>query len=1296
MSNFVHLHVHSEYSLLDGLPHPHDLATRASELQQHALALTDHGSMFAAIEFYDACKAKGVKPIIGVEAYLARRSMKDRDAKEDRSSYHLLLLAENNEGYQNLLKLVSAAQLEGYYYYPRIDHELLAKHSAGIICTTGCPSSQVPRLLHDGRKDEARKAAAWYRDVFNDRFFVELQEHGIAEFAGLDKELIALAREFNLPLVATNDAHYLRPEDANAQDILLCIQTNTVVTDPKRMRMDGSDYYLKSSEEMAQVWREFPEALANTLLIAERCNVDLDFKGYHLPIFPVPDGITSEAYLRKICEEGFNRHYPQGNPAARERLEYELDVIHKMGFDTYFLIVWDLCRAAREMDIWYNVRGSAAGSMAAYCADITNLDPIQHRLIFERFLNPGRISMPDIDLDFPDDRRAELIEYTVRKYGRSNVAQIVTFGTLGAKAAIRDVGRALDYPLNEVDRVAKLVPGGPNIKLDDSLEKVAELKEVYENNDYLRNLIDTARLLEGVARHAGTHAAGVVVADKPLVEYAPLHRPTKGDETTGFPVVQFEMNYLERVGLLKMDYLGLATLTIMRRACELIAQRHGQRFDLGNIPTDDPKAFDLLARGDVTGVFQVEGAGLRKVLQQMKPSKFDHIVAAISLYRPGPMEYIPDYIDRMHGVQKVTYRHPSLEPILADTFAIMVYQEQIIEIAVKLAGYSASEGDVLRKAVGKKDKEKLLKERDKFVEHAGKHGVITREIAGEIFDDVEYFARYGFNKAHAADYAVLTCQTAFLKAHYAIEYMTALLTTETGNVEKIGQLTNEARRMGFEIVPPDVNASEGVFTIDASGKRIHFSLNAIKNVGSGAVDAIVAARNPSARSGGGGFKSLDDFCRRVDLRVINRRVLESLIKAGALDRFGRRAQLLKVLDRMMAASQSAHQASDRGQLSMFGSISAAAGVSADTFGTLPDEPENPNRQKLEDEKELTGAYFSDNPLQRLTRQTQKGVSHFANQLDESLAGQMISLAGVVTSARVITTKKGDPMAFVQIEEPSGHVEITVFPKTYKRTKELWQVEQMVTDRGKVELREGKIQVLCENASELKLAETSDAERMPTNEVNAVQIAIANEDEAALVAEMDADLTNLPPPPEEPPEDSQLATKGGALTVNSEQKKDSDLATKGGALTVNSEHRAVNSGRGAVRQQTTDDRPQTTVNGERPADAKTQIAESKQDYALPPIHGTGDAVAYAGVRRIESPRHLRIYFERADDHEEEVRRMRELLALLRSVPGRDRFTFFVPNPQGIVQLDFPNFTTTFAVVEEPLSQLVSEWGSLEIQ
>ncbi|MBI5032816.1 MAG: DNA polymerase III subunit alpha [Chloroflexi bacterium] len=1268
MSDFVHLHVHSEYSLLDGLPHPKDLAARAAELQQPALALTDHGSMFAAIDFYDSCRAKNIKPIIGVEAYLAKRRMKDKDSKEDRQSNHLLLLAENDTGYQNLLRLVSAAELEGFYYYPRVDHDLLAKYSDGLIVTTGCPSGEVPRLLHDGRIEDARKAFNWYRDVFKDRFYVELQEHGIAEFAGLDKQLIALAREFNVPLVATNDAHYLRPEDANAQDILLCIQTNTVITDSKRMRMDGSDYYLKSSEEMMQVWREVPEALKNTVAVAERCNVDLSFKGYKLPKFPVPDGFTAETYLRHLCELGFKKHFPDGSDAACQRLDYELGIIHSMGFDTYFLIVWDLIRFAKEQNIWYNVRGSAAGSMAAYCAGITNLDPIKHRLIFERFLNPGRISMPDIDLDFQDNRRAELITYTIQKYGKDNVAQIVTFGTLGAKAAIRDVGRALDYPLAEVDRVAKLVPTGPNIKLADSLENVAELKQVYEENDYLRKLIDNARLLEGVARHASTHAAGVVVTDKPVVEYVPLHRPTKGEDSGGFPVTQFEMGILERVGLLKMDYLGLATLTIMRRACELIEQRHGISYNLSNIPVEDTKAFELMSRGDVTGVFQVEGGGMRKMLMQMRPSKFAHIVAAVSLYRPGPMDYIPTYINRLHGVEKVEYKHPKLEQVLDETYGIIVYQEQIIQSAVLLAGYKPGEADEIRKAVGKKIKEKIEAHRGKFVKGAVANGV-EQAVAEAVYGDIEFFARYGFNKAHAANYAVLTCQTAFLKAYYPIEYMTALLTTETGNIEKVGQLVNEVRRMSIEVLPPDVNASGSDFTIAPNGKAIYFALSAIKNVGVGPVQVLL-----NARQNGGPFKSLDDFCRRVDLRQVNRRVLESLIKAGAMDRFGRRSQLLKVLDRMMAASQAAHQASDRGQLSMFGTMSAAPGMLADTFGTLPDEPEIPNRDKLSDEKELTGAYFSDNALMRLSRSSRKNVSHLVNQLDESLVKQSISLAGVVTSSRIITTKKGDPMAFVQIEDPSGTAEITVFPKTYARSRELWHVEALLLIKGKVELRDGKLQILCDSAEEYEIEDVPMGS-VPTNgggDEASVQISIPSEDEAVIanlahaIEESRADYDDLPPPPEEPPDDF-----GEQLPVNSEPS------------TVTSNQSPVASQPSVVAGQAV---AKSNGSGDKPVEKVKSGGGFAAVYAAAP----------ASPPRNSAPRHLRIFISRTENHEEDVHRMRELIVLLSSVEGRDRFTFYVPNPQGMVQLDFPNHSTNYSQVEESLTELIGEWGTLEVQ
>lgn len=1249
MPDFVHLHVHSEYSLLDGLPHPKDLAARAVELNQPALALTDHGALFAAIEFYDACKARGIKPIIGIEAYLARQTMRDRDPQEDRNSYHILLLAENNEGYQNLLKLASAAQLEGFYYYPRIDRELLAKHSAGLFCTTGCPSSLVPSLIREGQFEQARRMLAWFREVFGDRFYVELQQHKFGDFVTLNQHLIELAREFDLPLVATNDAHYLRAEDAGTQDILLCIQTNTTVTTSKRMRMEGNDYYLRSSEEMYALWHEIPEALTNTLAIAERCNVDLDFKGYHLPHFPVPEGFTPETYLRHLCEEGFKKRYPDGNPTARARLEYELSVIHSMGFDTYFLIVWDLIRAARERDIWFNVRGSAAGSIAAYCAGITNLDPLKHNLIFERFLNPGRVSMPDIDLDFQDDRRAELIEYTIQKYGKDNVAQIITFGTMAAKASIRDVGRALDYPLNEVDRIAKMLPTGPNVKIDDCLEKIPEFRQAYEESDYIRKLIDNARLLEGVVRNAGTHAAGVVVADRPIVEYAPLHRPTKGDNTGGFPVVQYEMNWLERVGLLKMDYLGLASLTVMRRACELIEQRHGIHYDLSNIPVEDPKAFDLLARGDVTGVFQVEGTGMRKVLQQLRPTKFEHVVATISLYRPGPMEYIGTYINRLHRKERVEYKHPKLKPILEETFGIIVYQEQIIQAAVALAGYKPGEADEIRKAVGKKIKEKIEAHREKFVKGAVANGV-ERAVAEAVYSDIEYFARYGFNKAHAANYAVLTCQTAFLKAHYPLEYMTALLTTEIGNVEKVGQLVSEVRRMGIEVVPPNINTSDVIFTITPDGRGIYFALSAIKNVGVGAMELIV-----NERKRGGRFKSLDDFCRRVDLRQVNRRGLESLIRAGALDEFGRRSQLLKIVDRMLTASQVAHQATERGQLLMFDALVADAPV--DTFGILPDEPELPQRDKLADEKELTGAYFSDHPLLRLAKHADKRVTHLAQQLDETLARQTITLAGVVTSARVITTKKGDTMAFVSLEDPSGTVELTVFPKVFERTRELWQTDAVVFVKGKVDVREGKLQVVCDSAEAYQFDDAEHAPRAQTT----VQYAMPDADEAALAefgAEMPFEEDVTVPPPPEPPEfhvpHAELRTPNAVFSVQ---------------CSVESGQEAESGKQEAIRN------TQYTGNGGEAVIQPPHLAESRAPY--------------------EPARHLRIFLTRTNDYAEDVRRMRELLAVLSSASGKDRFTFFVPNPQGIVQLDFPNHSTSYTQVQHTLNELMREWGRLEV-
>jgi DNA polymerase-3 subunit alpha len=1056
--SFVHLHVHSEYSLLDGLSRIKGLVAQARALGQPAIALTDHGVMYGAIEFYRAAKAAGVKPIIGMEAYLSDGPMGEKSQRR----FHLLLLAENHTGYRNLLKLASDAQLEGFYYKPRIDHERLARYNEGLIVTSGCMASEIPRLITEGQSEKARQQLDWYLDVFGpERFFLELQDHNIPDLTTINKALLEWGPRYSLRYVATNDVHYVKREDAKPHDLLLCIQTGKVVNEPDRMRMSDPSYYLKSRDEMARLFGEVPGALDNTLLIAERCDVNLDFQEYHLPQFDVPAGFDAQSYLRHLCEKGLRTRYAAraDTPLIRARLEHELSIIHAMGFDPYFLIVWDLCRAAKERDMWWNVRGSAAGSIVAYALEITMVDPLATDLIFERFLNPGRISMPDIDLDFPDDRRHELIEYTVSKYGHEQVAQIITFGTMGARAAVRDVGRVMDIPLTEVDRIAKMIPAIPGkpISIPEAIEQVSELQEAVKT-DYIRELLDNAAQLEGVARHASTHAAGVIISDKPLVEYCPLHRPTKGSADTGISVVtQWPMEIVESIGLLKVDFLGLSTLTIMRRACELIQRRHGVAYDLSNIPLEDPKAFELLASGDVMGVFQVEGSGFRRVLADMRPSKYEHIVAVLALYRPGPMEYIPTYIRRMHGQEPVEYKHPWLEPILAETYGIIVFQEQIIRIATDLAGYSPGDADQIRKAVGKKIREKIDQHRNRFINGAVKNG-IAREIASAIYDDIEFFARYGFNKAHAADYAVITCQTAYLKANYPVEYMAALMSVERNNTDKIGLLVAECHKMGIEVLPPDVNASDIDFSIEEhnGGNAIRFGLGAIKNVGEGPVQALLAARHS-----GGPFKNLDDFCRRVDLRQVNRRALESLIKVGALRPFGARSQLLGAVERLMSHSATIHKAKDVGQLSLFMTFSTQEAILA----ALPEVAEVPRKEILGWEKELVGTYISEHPLQAVIAQLQDTITHFTSDLDESLNGQMVTLAGMVEYVRRHTTKKGDPMAFVGIEDIQGLIEVVVFPRTWQETQDKWQLEKVVIVRGRVDAKGREPKLICESVTD---------------------------------------------------------------------------------------------------------------------------------------------------------------------------------------------------------------------------------------
>lgn len=1078
--SFVHLHVHSEYSLLDGFSNIKKLIQRAQEMNMPAIGLTDHGTMFGVIDFYNAAKKAGIKPIIGVEAYLAPRGMGSRDSQLDKKSTHLLLLAENQTGYQNLLRLASRAQLEGFYYYPRIDHDLLAAHSEGLICTTGCMSAEVPRLISDGNLEAARKQLDWYFDVFGkDRFFLELQEHDIPELDRINRQLIELGPRYNAEFVATNDVHYIDKEDARLQDILLAIQTGCLLADPNRMRMTDNSYYLRSPEEMAQIFSEVPQALANSLLIAERCNVDLGFKGYHLPNFPLPEAVSAESYLRRLCNEGVERRYGEraNDPMVQKRLNYELGVIHQMGFDTYFLIVWDLCRYAREQGIWYNARGSAAGSIVAYSLDITLVDPIDHGLIFERFLNPGRISMPDIDLDFRDDRRAEMLEYTARKYGDDKVAQIITFGTLGARAAIRDVGRVMDIPLPEVDRVAKLIPNIPGkpVTIDQALEEVNEFKQAYASTPYLKELIDTAGKMEGVVRNAGTHAAGVIITDRPIVEYLPLHRPTgqAAGESPVKTVTQFEMSVVESLGLLKVDFLGLATLSIMARACGLIARRHGISFTLDNIPVDDPETFEMLGRGETAGVFQFEGSGMRRWLVEMKPTELKHGIAMVALFRPGPMDFIPGYIRRMHGEEPVEYRHPWLEDIFKETYGFPVYQEQLMFAAMKLASYTAPEADDLRKAISKKLRDKLEMHRQKFVDGSVKNG-ISAKTAADIFSDWEEFARYGFNKSHAVDYGVIAVQTGYLKRHYPVEYMTALLSVSKNETAKVALYVADARRMGVPVEPPEINSSEWDFGIEdrSDGQAvIRFGMGAVKNVGQGAVEAILKAREAGA------FTDLNDFAKRVDLRQVGRRALECMTKVGALDRFGSRIAILDSLDRIIAVSASHFRAAETGQMSLFG---AHTGV-VEQVALPPAKSQVGRREVLNWERELIGLYVSDHPLSPVIDQLQDVVTHFSGQLPEVMHEEKVRVAGIITHFRNHQTKSGAAMAFVTIEDLQGTIELVVFPKTWEKVSEIVEVDRIVLVDGKVDARGGDPKILVDNivtGFERKIGETQPSSRQP--------------------------------------------------------------------------------------------------------------------------------------------------------------------------------------------------------------------------
>ncbi|MDR5684226.1 MAG: DNA polymerase III subunit alpha [Armatimonadota bacterium] len=1045
MSDFVHLHLHTEYSLLDGHSRIQPLMHRAAQLGMRALALTDHGAMYGAIEFYKAARETGIKPILGVEAYQAVRRHTDRDPRADNASFHLTLLACNEEGYRNLIRLVTRAHLDGFYYRPRIDKDLLAAHSRGLIGLSGCMQGEVPQRLLRGDPSGARDVAGLFRDIFEPgNFFVELQNQGLPEQQRLIPALVQLAREVGLPIVATNDVHYIAPEDAEAQDVLMCVQMNKTVHDPDRPRMgDVPHFYLKSAEEMARLFAELPEAVRNTVAIAERCDTRIELDVPKLPEFPVPEGFTAQSYLRHLCEQGIQRLYPRVTPEIQERLDYELGVIEKTGYAAYFLIVQDFVRFAKERGILTTVRGSAAGSLVLYACGVTDVDPLAYKLPFDRFLNLERYTLPDIDVDFMDTRRDEVIRYVMDKYGSDRVAQIITFGTMKARQAVRDVGRVLGMSYGEVDRIAKRVPFAAT--LDGALHGDPELRKMADEDERVARLLQLARKLEGVARNASTHAAGVIISRDPLTEHVPL---TRGKDDA--VMTQYDMNSVADIGLVKFDFLGLTNLTILDTALRIIERKRGVRVDLARLPLDDRKTYELLSSGETTGVFQLESSGMRRYLQELRPSSVQDIMAMVALFRPGPMANIPAYIRRKHGREKVTYPHPLLEPVLRDTYGVMVYQEDIMTVAQALAGYTLAEADVLCYAIRKKVKDKLLAQREKFVRGARERGV-PKEVVDRVFEQFEPFARYGFNRAHAACYGLIAYYTAYLKANYPAEYMTAVLSADSGNLERIGLDVEECRRMGIAVLPPDVNESEADFTV-VNENTIRFGLSTIKNVGTGAVEQIVRARED-----GGPFRSLYDLCARVDGRVVTKRVVESLIKAGATDSLGHRAALLAALDDAMEYGTRRQRQAAGAQTGLF-SFTAET----DAPPPLPDVEPLDTRTLLKMEREMLGLYVTDHPVRTWQPILERQARHRIADLPAVGDRETVVVGGIVTHVRAMTAKSsGSRFAAVTLEDLTGSVDVLVWPRTYERCGSILRPDAVVVVRGRMDNSEARPKLLAE-------------------------------------------------------------------------------------------------------------------------------------------------------------------------------------------------------------------------------------------
>ncbi|MFB6212712.1 MAG: DNA polymerase III subunit alpha [Candidatus Magasanikbacteria bacterium] len=1041
-SNFTHLHVHSHYSMLDGLSKPKGLVKQAKEYGMEALALTDHGNLYGAVEFYQQAKEENIKPILGMEAYTAPHGRKNKEGGRDKERRHITFLAKNKKGWRNLIKLSTKGHLEGFYYKPRVDEELIKKYNEGIICLSGCRSSKISTHLLEGEKKKAKNTAERYSKLFGDDYYLEMQPH-VPE---IHEDLSEISKELNIPLVATGDTHYTNLEDKDAHEILLAVQTGNTIYDEDRLSLEEFNLSFRSLEEMKQEFEEYPSAIKNTMEIAQKCEIELETDTYRIPEFETPNGESSKEYLRTLLEERLRERYEEITDEIKERLERELKVINKMDFATYFLIVQDIVNWAKKRGIVVGPgRGSAAGSLVSYVLGITNVDPIKYDLLFERFLNPERIEVPDIDIDFTDTRRDEVMAYVREKYGEDHVAQIITFGKMKARAAIRDAGRALGLPYGLCDRIAKLIPFDATI--DEAMEQVDELQEEYEEDEEIENLIDSAKKLEGVARHPSVHACGVVISPEPLTKHVPLQRAPQDENAV---ITQFEMDSVEELGLLKMDFLGLKNLTTIEETINLVEEHEGDKIDIENLPLDDKKTYELLQEGKTTGVFQLESDGMKRYLKKLRPTELEDVIAMISLYRPGPMDLIPQYIRRKHGEEEVTFIHPDLEPILGQTYGVGIYQEQMMQIARDLAGFSLGEADVLRKAIGKKIESLLQEQKQKLIEGMIDNG-ISQKKAEEIWELFPPFARYGFNRSHAASYAMISYQTAYLKAHYPIEFMTGLMNTSATDIDRITELVKEANNMGIEVMPPDVNKSMKNFSIDEEENAIRFGLLGIKNLGRNVVKGIIKERTQ-----GGPFKNLTDFLSRIHRRDFNKTSLESLIKSGALTSLGiSREKALTNLSKLVNFNQAARKKANSDQGDLFGKSKTGS-------LNLEEAKDIDKKQMLDWEKELLGLYLTDHPFSeykdKIHPETEPIEQILIKEEDDHTKG--IIAAGIINSVKQITTKRGNPMLFVSLEDDTDEMELLVFSDLLKKTRQIWKEGKAIAVKGRVSFRDEQPKLIC--------------------------------------------------------------------------------------------------------------------------------------------------------------------------------------------------------------------------------------------